>query len=369
MTCNLRFWDNNGLSQDYYDTGRISYSSQLTAFPFTNALDDFRAKVWIPAGNFDITAQNNQLYVESLTASLSIGSYLPAALVTEIQSKLNAIDSGWSVTYSSNKFTLSNSGSKTIDLSSTANAVWDTIGFAGSTDRTGTSFAADERRNHTSEWFQIDFGVPFTVTCMGIISLLDKQFPFSSGARITIKGNNVDLWDTPPIEVTLNPSARGIIQYLDDFTESQKTMRYWRVEYQDKQNPLGNEGIDISKIYIGNHGTTDINITSGFSKNVVDPSNQQQSESGTQYFDEKVKYQAIRGMTYQVISQDDRVYLEQLYQDYGRTIPLFVSIDPTAQVSVDASEFTYFGYFESDPNFQNLFRDKWSMNFNFREAV
>jgi hypothetical protein len=44
-------------------------------------------------------------------------------------------------------------------------------------------------------------------------------------------------------------------------------------------------------------------------------------------------------------------------------------MDPSAAVSVDVSELTFYGHFESDPNIQNLFRDKWSWQFNFREAV
>ena len=371
MTCNFKYWDNNGLDQAALDAGRITYSSQVTSFPFSNSLNDFRSKVWNPAGNFEIISSNQKIYVEATSATISSGFYLPATLASEIQSKLNAVDSGWTVTYSTTtfKFTIVNSGSKTLALSSTTDAIWDTIGFTGTIDQIGLSFEADEQRNHTDEWVKLDYAVPFTGSCMGIISLLGEQFPLSSTATIKIQANNVDLWTSAPLDITVVKSSRGVFDFFDDLAEGARTYRWWRIQIIDKLNVLGPTGVRLSRLYIGDHSTTANNIASGFAKPIADPSSVQRSESGVAYFDEKIKYQSIRSATYQVIEQADRVYLEQLYQDFGKTKALWVSVDPDAAVSVDLSEFTYYGHFESDPTPQNLFRDKWTWQFNFREAV
>lgn len=371
-TCNFRWWDNNGVDQAAIDAGRLTFSSQQSSFPSSNAANDFRSKVWSPAGNFEITTANQKIYVEAVSATITAGYYIPATLATEIQTQLNIADSGWTVTYSTTtyKFTISNAGSKTLTLSSTTDAIWDDIGYIGVTDRVGMSFEADEQRNHTDEWALLDYGTPFTLSCAGLISLIDEQFPLSTNATIKLQANNIDLWSSPPLDVSLTRNARGVFGFIDgDFSEAARTYRWVRIQIIDKTNPLGPEGLRFSRLYLGDHSTTSTNIASGFNKPVVDPSTVQRSENGVAYFDEKVKYQRIQGATYQVIQESDRVYLEQLYQDYGKTRSLFVSIDPQGKVSTGLPEFTQYGHFEADPTPQNLFRDNWSFQFSFREAV
>lgn len=369
---NLRWWDNNGFTQTAYDASRVSYSSSKSGFTGENAVKDLRTQVWRPGGNFDITTSNNKVYIESTTATITVGSYTYSTLATEIQTQLNTADSGWTVTYSTTtlKFTLAASGSKSLDLSSDTNAIWDTIGYVGSMDRSGTSFEADEIRIHTSEWIKIDFGLSFSMTCAGIISPLASTFPLTSSATVTLEANSTDSFTSPPFSQEISRYDRGVFGFIDDlYSEVNRTYRYALLRIEDRLNPLGPEGIEISRVYIGDHTTTTSNVGSGFSKPIVDPSTVQRSESGAAYFQEKTKYQAIRSANYGLIEQADRVALEQLYQDHGKTKPLWLSVDPSAAVSVDVSEFTFYGHFESDPNIQNLFRDKWSWQFNFREAV
>ena len=59
-TCQIRFCDNN-LAE--LISASIDYSSQLTAFPFSNAINKFRSKTWKPSGNFTIDSTNKYLYI------------------------------------------------------------------------------------------------------------------------------------------------------------------------------------------------------------------------------------------------------------------------------------------------------------------
>ena len=57
---NVRFMDNN-----YAEliSASITYSSQLAAFPFSNAVNKFRSLVWKPSGHFLIDSTNQELYI------------------------------------------------------------------------------------------------------------------------------------------------------------------------------------------------------------------------------------------------------------------------------------------------------------------
>lgn len=371
-TCNIRWWDNNALVSG----ADITYSSQQSSFPGSNVVNDSRSKVWSPAGNFEITTSNQKVYIGVGVGVIPVGFYTGTTLADAIETQLNLVDSSpnWTVTYSTStaKFTLVHTGFRNLSLSTQTDAIWDTIGFVGTTNKAGvapSTFESDEQRNHTDEWVMLDYGVAFTASCMSLISLIDQQFPLSTNATIKIQGNGINLWTAPSLDITATRTDRGVFNFFDDLTEASRTFRYWRIQIIDKLNPLGPEGFRFSRAYIGDHSTTNTNVASGFTKPVVDPSSTQRSESGAGFFEEKIKYQRIQSANYQVIAESDRVYLEQLYQDFGKTVPLFVSVDPQAKVSTDLSEFTYYGNFDADPTPRNLFRDKWQWTFSFREAV
>ena len=96
----------------------ITFSSEKSSNPFTNSLNQIRSKTWQPSGCFEITDLNNKIYVDTLTITLTNAKYSTAtALATHIQTQLNASSSGWTVAYTSNKFVLSNTGTKTLKLS------------------------------------------------------------------------------------------------------------------------------------------------------------------------------------------------------------------------------------------------------------
>ena len=93
---------NNYLS---LNNNSFNYSSQLTGYEASNIYDDFRSSLWITTGQFEITSSNMNLYFNASgakTATIAVGSYTtPALLAAAIQAAMNAVSSGFTVSYDS----------------------------------------------------------------------------------------------------------------------------------------------------------------------------------------------------------------------------------------------------------------------------
>ena len=371
----IRFCQNNfaaltGLSVDY--------SSQLTAFPASNAYSvKFRSKVWKPSGCFVITASSNdKLYINdgsNKEITLTAGEYTtPALLASHIQTQLNASSANWTVSYSTTayKFTISNTSSYTLRFSQTSAAVWDDIGYTGSSDVTATSWLADEQRNHTSEWIRFDLGYNANIKALFIIGALDDVFTISESATITLKANNIDFWDSPPYSQSLTRLDGGIFQFLDDTSDTDTGYRYWKIEIIDRTNPLGPEGLVFGHIYLGDYITlTSRNIQRGFTKTLYDPSIITESEEGALYFDEKSKYEKFDNMQMIHLDKDDRDTLNKMFRDLGKHTPFYLSIDPTGAFSNYLDELTKYVHFNSSPSFKHVNAGRFIMNMSFREVL
>lgn len=355
----------------------ISYSSQLTSFPFTNVVNKTRSKVWKPQGNFDIIAdQNDQLYINdgaNKTVTITAGSYTPATLATQIQTDLNAASSNWTVTYDGTttptyKFTIANTGSVTLRLTQTTNAIWDDIGFIGTADETGTSFEADDQRNHTSEYAEFDFGYQAEVSFLALVSPLDEIFSLTQNATVNILADNIENnWASPALSETLTVTEFGVFTF---FALATTGYRYWRLEIIDRTNPLGPEGLSFGHLYLGDYITlTERNVNRGFAKNIIDPSNVLASENGNLFFDRKMKFYTFQGLSMQFLNATDRGELEQFFYDYGTTKPFYLSLDPTVAMSSDISELTKYVVFDKMPTVQHIKSNIYSIGFGVRELI
>lgn len=367
----IRFYDQNFVSQ-------VTYSSALGAFPGDNIKNSMRSKVWKPSGHFEITTLNQALYIDDgspKTVNITTGDYTtPAALATQIQTDLNSASSNWTVTYSTStyKFTISNSGSVTLRYSQTSNAIWDDIGFTGSSDTTGTSFVADVQRNHTEEYAVIDIGYQETMEFFGVISSLAEVFTVSNNATVTLEANNTNTWTaTPPLSETLTVTDNGIFLNLEDSTGVKSyNYRYWRFKVVDRENPLGPEGLTFGHMYLGTMLTlTNRNVRRGFNKSIVDPSDAVYSESGVAYYNTKTKFRRFEGVLLEFLDSADRLSLEQFFHTVGTTEPFYVSLDPLENISEDLDELTIYGNFEQLPNLTHIKTDIYSLGVSIREAL
>ncbi len=356
-------------------TDRLEYSSQKSGYPVTNCLSNqIRSKVWRPTGHFEITDSNNKIYINDgsdKTVTLTNGHYATAAaLATHVQTQLNASSSSWTCAYSSTtfKFTIGHTGSATLRFSQTSNDVWDTLGYIGTSDESGTSWVSDAQRNHTHEYITFDFGYNQRVKFIALISPKDIVFPFSDSATIKIQASNTENWDDPDIEEDLEFDEKGAFLFLDP--DEDTSYRYWRIYLEDKLNPDGPEIFKIGILYIGDYVSfPERPVAYGFNKGFDDPSIGSESESGVRYFDQKIQASFFRNIQIEHAERDDKDQVEEIFERYGIHTPFFVSIDPEKEYSDSLSETTKYVFFEDKPGQVHTTRDFYTLQFSFREVI
>lgn len=341
-----------------------------SSFPFSNMLEDGRFKITKFTGTFEIDATNQNLYINDgsfKTIQITIGQYSASDLATQIQTQLNSSSSNWTVSYSTTtyKFTLArSSGTKTLVLSNSSNAVWDSLGFVGTTDQDASE--ADEQRNHTKEYIEIDLGTNANeVGFFGLLTPADTAFPISENATVELLVSNLQNWSLPARTITPTRNDFGMFAFLDD---QDSRYRYWRLEITDRQN-INGPGFEFSNIYLGTYTTlANRNVNSGFVKNWIDPSDTFRAESGATYSNIRQRYLQLDSLTINYMDQSDRKKLEQLYYDFGRHKPFWISLDPLENCST-IEELTRYVYFNLDPSFSHFKSSVYSMSFSVRDAL
>jgi len=363
---NVRLMTNNFIGRGF------SSSSEVSEFAAANIYNPSRSKIWKPAGNFEVTALNNKIYVNDgsdKTITLTVGSYLYGSLATHIQTQLNASSSNWTCVYDSSltyKFTLArSSGTAVLKKTVTTNASWDMLGYVGETDLSVSPFIADEQRNHTSEWVKYDLGVPQELTFFALLSGIDEIFPLSESAVVRIQANNIDYWVSPPVDEEVPVTSLGCFSVMEDLG----SYRYGRMEIIDRLNYLGPEGLRLAVAYIGDHQTvTATNIARGFSKELNDPSIALQSENGATFFQTRPRFLSIGNCVIQLLNGQEQRDIEQLFYDVGVRTPFFVSIDPGVEVSQDLEELTRYMIMTRAPKLNHVFRNYYDLDWDMKEA-
>lgn len=376
-TCQARFMDNNYNTENGDDVA-ITKSSELAAFPASNARNTLRSRVWKPAGNFTVTTSNRNLYINDgsdKTVTLTAGSYTYSTLASHIQTQLNSSSSSWVCTYDFSggtfKFTINRtSGTKALRFSQTSNAAWDMLGYTQTADSTSGPWVAEEQRNHTEEWYLIDCKAPLEVLFAAVIGPISEAFSVSQSGTIKIQANNINSWSSPEVDQSFSLSDRGAFKFLDDLEETDRIYRYWRIYIQDRLNPIGPEGFKIGHIYVGDYRTLSLtNVARGFTKTMVDPSDKSYSESGSQFTNVKSKYRRFSQMAIQNISGDEHRTFEQVFVDLGVGSHFYFSLDPTLFASETLDELTFYALFENAPTLRHLHLDYYQVVFDLREAV
>lgn len=368
MKKNVRFMNNNFLERSF------TFSSEQASFPASNLVNTSRSRVWKPAGNFEVKSTNKNIYINDgadKTVTLTEGSYTYATLAAHIQTRLNAASSNWTCTYDNVltfKFTITrSSGTKVLRKSQTTNAAWDMLGYTGTNDITSAPFVADEQRNHTSEWFQCDLGVPQLATFAALISGIDEIFTLSATATVRCRANNIDFWDNPPVDIVIPVGQISAMSLLDETNSA--TYRFWRIEMIDRLNYIGPEGFKFAYCYVGDHQTVSLtNFAGGFTKELTDPSQLLQSENGALFFEKRPRYLTITNSAIQLLNGQERADLEQLFYDLGVREPFFISIDPGVEVTLSLEELTRFMIMTRSPTLDHVIRDYYNVGFDMREA-
>jgi hypothetical protein len=368
MSCQIRFLDNN-----FSDSGTLlTYPVAQSGFPISNIHDQLRSRVCKFAGTFIIDASNNAMYFYDgggKTISLTMGDYTAAALAAHIQTKMNASSSNWSCSHNGTRFFIDrSSGSKALTITLTTNAVWSTIGFVGTSDitiPTGGTYA-DETRIHTRERLIWDFGLPMPVSALCLIGPLSEVFGITAAATVTLMGNSLNDWTSPPMTEVATVTDAGVFHHTTDTGP----YRFYCLEIVDRTNPGGIDAIKIGHLYLGDHiALASSNVAIGFSKTHADESSESVSESGVRYYNERTKYKTFDSMEIQQPTATERRQLEQLWHDKGLSQSFYVSLDPTLAVSAEIDELTIYCNFADQPEFRHIIRDYYTMSLSLREAI
>ncbi len=373
----IRFCDNNFIDEDYL-ASNITYSSQLTGFPFSNARTFDRSTVWKMDGNFVITSTNKVVYItdgSQYAVLLTTGNYSGTALAAHIQTKLNAATSGWACTYNTDPvggytFKITHTGSATLRYANFTNSVWTTIGHMLNTDVTGTSWNGQQRVIHSEEFIKIDLGTPLSITFLGMLGPLGQSFDLSNNATVTVYGSNADIFsnydvvNVPGFTQVCPVDDFGCLRFFDDIDNT--FFRYWKISIKDPQNQRG-PNLSIGAIYFGDYVQSGRNASNGFQKVIIDQSRISETESGGLYFDVKAKYTSFNSLRLLLMDRADKDMFERLYLKLGKTTPFFISLDPTNCITTNLYELTKLVVFNSDPIFTHVIHEIFNVEFTVRE--
>lgn len=352
----------------------LTASSAMTNFDADNILHSRRSKVTRTNGHFEVTSSNKVIYYNDGSdgsVSLTEASYTsPSSLASHIQTTLNATSSNWTCTYSTstNKFTIDrSSGTKTLRKSQTTNAAWTMLGYVTGSDENAGE--ADAARNHTTERYTLDLGTAQAVTFFALIGPKSADFTMSTTqATATLYANSADSWASPALTKSCTVTSDGIFLFLDD--EDDTSYRYWRFEFEDKTNTVGSQGFKFGHLYLGDYTTvTQTNIQPGFGFREIDPSVELESEGGSLFYDERVKYREFEALTIDQLTQTERLDIETLYARVGKTKPFYFSADPLQNLTSSFAEWGAYVRFSAEPRFSNIIRDRFVVDLALREAV
>jgi hypothetical protein len=181
-------------------------------------------------------------------------------------------------------------------------------------------------------------------------------------ATVKLQGNNLDLWSSPPVEVTLEVSDLGAFCVPEDL----QPCRFWRLFIDDKKN----NSIAISAAYIGTGvKTTNTNISTGFARNRADTSIRLYSEGGQLYVSRRAKVLSLTNTGMLYLAGQDRTDMEQLIYDLGVSKPFFLVLDPGLNVSTALKDMAHYVYQNSDVSLTHVLRDYYNVSFDFREVL
>lgn len=359
--------------QNLLETSSVtkSFSSELSPMVFENSLNRFRSKYWSPSGNFSINASNCKIYINdgaNKTVSIAVQNYsAPEFLATAIQSALNVASSNWTCTHQNTySFLITHIGAATLRLSEATDAIWNDIGFVSNVDITGTSFAAEEIRIHTSEHCNFDFGYNAQVSFIALIGLVDEDFTLSTDATFRVRANNINDFAAAPLDRYCEITRGGVLEFF----EGVSPYRYWQIDIIDKKNPIGPQSFKFSNFFMGDYLTfTDRNISNGLEEAIIDLSKQSTSENGTKYFERKTKYSEFTSVSFNLIANDQKQVLIELFKDVGITLPFYVSFDPLKKISSTPDQYTRFVNWKERPNFKQTIKGFHSVSISFEEVI
>lgn len=352
---NARFAYNN-----YLDAPTVSATAAQAGYPLSNSISAIRSKLWKPQNLFEVGEKNCKVYINAATYTIAQGSYTKAQLITAFNTATSAAGATLSIGDGA-RFNINFGVSKTLNISNQVNAAWEMLGFLGTLDRTGSGLSADERRFNTGFWVKVDLKMPQLVDFAALIGPAGESFSCNT-ATVKLQGNNLDLWETPAVEMNFEVSQEGAF-FAGDVSQP---CRFWRIFVNDVKN-------DAAQIAVAWMGSAVIcsntNIATGFTRSREDTSIKLVSESGTFYIDRRPKVLSLSSMSVQFLRAEELLEMEQLFYDLGVEKPFFLCIDPKKQVSSNLAQMTHYVAATNALQLQHVLRDYYNLSIELREVL
>lgn len=352
---NARFAYNN-----YFDAVTLSATTAQAGYPVSNAINSVRSKLYKPQNLYEVDEKNCKVYIDASTHTIASGTYTSAQLITAFNAACSA--SGATLAVGDGARWIINFGSsKTLKISNQINAAWNMLGFLGTTDRTGTGLSADERRYNTGFWLEVDLKLPQIVDFASLIGPNGEVFSCNT-AKIKLQGNNLDLWQEPPVSMDFEVSGEGAF-----FAgEVSQPCRFWRIFVNDVKNDAATIAVAWMGSSVVCHNT---NIATGFNRTRQDTSVKLISENGTFYIDRRPKALELSSISVQLLRAEELLEMEQLFYDLGIEKPFFICIDPKKQVSSNLAQMTHYVSVTSPLQLQHVLRDYYNLSIELREVL
>lgn len=364
---NVRFAYNNIAAST---SATLTASTENSPTVVENLVTENRHEYWQTAGNsFPIDGNTNTIHINDgsvKAVTIAESDYTSGTtLASTIQTALNAASSGWTVSYSSNRFTMAHA-TATMLLSNRTDAIWDAIGFESTSDSTVS--VTGSVRYHWYEFIKADLGAAHEITFISLVHPTDITWPVSTSGTITIEANSVDDFEDPALSVALEHGDYGAFVFIDDQVST--NYRYWRVKISDPTNPGGGKAIKLGHLFIGDHVTpVNRNMARGFRFSWVDPSIKTRSLNGNVTVNSRPKYRVYSGCNIPFLTGTDYTALRDFIEEVGQSTPFYFIPDYTKSVFSTLGEQTVFCRFLSEPSITHVKSNTYSIGFELEEVV
>lgn len=358
-------------------------SSEQASFPVTNVYNkQRRSKVWRSNGYWEILSPDNVIiFRESvgvdLTATVAVGQYVSTtAFLTAVKTALELVGAS---TYTvvtdtvTGKIKITSDGAggggifQLMWTNVLSQGLANIMGFDITADQTGAlTYLAGELHISTGEWIKWDFGISSNPTTFIMIGPRNKPLKITPGATITLQGNETDVWSAPSYETVLTYDDSVISKFTDAGLHTE-ALRYWRILIEDIFNPLGY--VEVGSIYLGNHySTTRGAVQFPLQSNQIDRSDTIFSEGGQTFSDIREKSQELV-MSWFGLTKQELEALVAIFDEFGTSVPLFVSLDPDLVYSTALNKFVLYVKFSSPIQYNLVTPNNFSMQMTVREEL
>lgn len=312
----------------------LSASSAAVSNPVTWVQDQLRSKRWRSEVGWNIVASfNDRLdFYDGSTrvASLTVGNYASGDdLATEIQTRMNAVSSSCTVSYSTTtkKFTIARSGTLQLRWQSGSNAdrsIGEDIGFDVSANDTGSSsYVADDESYRSREWVKVDLGSALAVK---VGAAVDHNA--GAAGAVTLQGNASDSWSSPTVDEALGGDDDLRAEYI-----AQQTLRYWRLVLNGVSVDVGYTELGVW--FLGSYTEPTVCDAIGRTRHYEQLSTLQMSPSGSHFRDERAQ-RAVWSMSWSELEDADRIAIHDALFAVPRGKCFFFGWDDT-----DATDMFY----------------------------